>query len=103
MGAKVTLSILGGGSWGTALAIVLAPRFERLRLWVFEPDLALRMTASRENDVFLPGLRLPENIDIEMKQDGRRSRKGFQSVLRRLPKAGSAHICQRHRANSRLR
>jgi len=64
MGTKVTLSILGGGSWGTALAIVLAPRFERLRLWVFEPDLAARMIASRENDVFLPGLHLPENVEI---------------------------------------
>ena len=60
----MTLSILGGGSWGTALAIVLAPRFERLRLWVFEPDLAARMSASRENDVFLPGLRLPDNVEI---------------------------------------
>jgi len=64
MGTRVTLSILGGGSWGTALASVLAPRFERLRLWVFEPDLAARMSASRENDVFLPGLRLPENVEI---------------------------------------
>ena len=60
----MTLSILGGGSWGTALAIVLAPRFERVRLWVFERDLATRMAASRENDVFLAGLRLPENVDI---------------------------------------
>ncbi len=64
MGAKMTLSILGGGSWGTALAIVLAKRFERLRLWVFEPDLAARMTATHENDVFLPGLRLPDNVEI---------------------------------------
>jgi len=64
MGSKVTLSILGGGSWGTALAIVLGPRFERLRLWVFEPDLARRMIASRENDVYLPGLRVPDNVDI---------------------------------------
>jgi glycerol-3-phosphate dehydrogenase (NAD(P)+) len=60
----VTLSILGGGSWGTALAIVLAPRFKRLRLWVFEPDLASRMLASRENDVFLPGLPLPDSVEI---------------------------------------
>jgi glycerol-3-phosphate dehydrogenase (NAD(P)+) len=58
------LAILGGGSWGTALAIVLAPRFERLRLWVFESDLAARMIVSRENDVFLPGLRLPGNVAI---------------------------------------
>ena len=60
----MTLSILGGGSWGTALAIVLAPRFERVRLWVFEADLAARMIATRENDVFLPGLRLPDNVEI---------------------------------------
>lgn len=60
----MTLSILGGGSWGTALAIVLAPRFERVRLWVYEQDLAARMAASRENDVFLPRLRIPLNVEI---------------------------------------
>jgi glycerol-3-phosphate dehydrogenase (NAD(P)+) len=64
MGRTVTLSILGGGSWGTALAIVLAPRFERVRLWVFEPDLAARMAVARENDVFLPGLAIPDNVEI---------------------------------------
>jgi glycerol-3-phosphate dehydrogenase (NAD(P)+) len=57
------LAIVGGGSWGTALAIVLAPRFQRVRLWVFEPDLAGSMSASRENDVYLPGFRLPENVE----------------------------------------
>jgi glycerol-3-phosphate dehydrogenase (NAD(P)+) len=64
VGSEVTLSILGGGSWGTALAIVLAPRFERVRLWVFEPDLAARMIASRENDVFLPERHIPDNVEI---------------------------------------
>ena len=62
--SPVTLSILGGGSWGTALAIVLAQRFERVRLWVFEPDLAARMTVARENDVFLPGVTIPANVEI---------------------------------------
>lgn len=57
------LAIVGGGSWGTALAIVLAPRFQRVRLWVFESDLAGRMSAARENDVYLPGFRLPENVE----------------------------------------
>ncbi len=56
--------MVGGGSWGTALAIVLAPRFERVRLWVFEADLAARMAAARENDVFLPGFRLPDTVDV---------------------------------------
>jgi glycerol-3-phosphate dehydrogenase (NAD(P)+) len=58
------LAILGGGSWGTALAMVLARRFERISLWVFERDLAERMVVSRENDVFLPGFVLPENVEI---------------------------------------
>jgi glycerol-3-phosphate dehydrogenase (NAD(P)+) len=58
------LAIIGGGSWGTALAIVLAPRSESLRLWVHEADLAGRMASSHENDVFLPGFRLPENVQV---------------------------------------
>jgi len=58
------LAIIGGGSWGTALAIVLAPRFESVTLWVYEADLAARMVSSRENDVFLPGFRLPGNVQI---------------------------------------
>ena len=58
-----TLAIIGAGSWGTALAIVLAPRFDRIRLWVNEADLCERMARSRENDVFLPGLLLRENVE----------------------------------------
>jgi len=61
---KRPLAIIGGGSWGTALAIVLAPRFEKLRLWVYEKDLADRCRTTRENDVFLPGLRIPNNVEI---------------------------------------
>ncbi|MGH9657360.1 MAG: NAD(P)H-dependent glycerol-3-phosphate dehydrogenase, partial [Bryobacteraceae bacterium] len=52
------LAIVGGGSWGTALAVVLAGRFERVHLWVYESDLAERMAATRVNDVFLPGFSL---------------------------------------------
>jgi glycerol-3-phosphate dehydrogenase (NAD(P)+) len=58
------LAIIGGGSWGTALALVLAPRFARIRLWVYEPDLAARMAASRENDLYLPGFPLPPMVDV---------------------------------------
>jgi glycerol-3-phosphate dehydrogenase (NAD(P)+) len=58
------LTVAGGGSWGTALAIVLAPRFREIRLWVYEQDLAGRMRESRENDVYLPGFRLPGNVCI---------------------------------------
>jgi glycerol-3-phosphate dehydrogenase (NAD(P)+) len=43
---------------------VLAPRFERVRLWVYEPDLARRMAASRENDLYLAGARIPDRVEV---------------------------------------
>lgn len=58
------LAVVGGGSWGTALAIVLAPRFEQVSLWVYETDLAARMAASRVNDVYLPSATLPGNVRV---------------------------------------
>ncbi len=59
------LAIVGAGSWGTALAVVLAPRFPRVRLWVYEKDLAARMRATRINDLYLPGFPLPANVAVE--------------------------------------
>lgn len=56
------LAIIGAGSWGTALACVLAPRFTRVTLQAHEPDLAERLETTRVNDVFLPGIRLPDNV-----------------------------------------
>jgi glycerol-3-phosphate dehydrogenase (NAD(P)+) len=57
------VAIIGSGSWGTALAIVLAPRFERIWLWAHEADLVQRMFSTRVNDVFLPGFSLPPNVE----------------------------------------
>lgn len=56
------LAVVGAGSWGTALAVVLSGRFDQVALWVFEADLAERMSRTRENDVFLPGFVLSDNI-----------------------------------------
>jgi glycerol-3-phosphate dehydrogenase (NAD(P)+) len=60
----VNLAIIGGGSWGTALAVVLAPKFKEVRLWMHETDLAEQVSVSRQNDVFLPGVRLPESVSV---------------------------------------
>jgi glycerol-3-phosphate dehydrogenase (NAD(P)+) len=58
------LAIVGGGSWGTALAVVLAGRFARIRLWIYEKDLAARVCATRENAVYLPGIRVPDHVRV---------------------------------------
>lgn len=56
------LSIIGAGSWGTALAVALAPRFETLKLWIRSPELACEVAASRQNSKYLPGFTLPDNV-----------------------------------------
>jgi len=58
------LAIIGAGSWGSALACVLAPRFTSVTLQAHEADLAERLQATRVNDVFLPGIRLPDNVKV---------------------------------------
>jgi glycerol-3-phosphate dehydrogenase (NAD(P)+) len=59
-----SLAVIGAGSWGTALALVLAPRFERIHLWVYESDLAQRMIQTRENSIYLPGFLIPTNVEV---------------------------------------
>ena len=78
-----TLAIIGAGSWGTALAIVLAPRFPRIRLWVYEQDLAERMRLARLNDLYLPGFPLPANVTIET--DFAAALNGAATVLSVMP------------------
>ncbi len=56
--------MVGAGSWGTALAIALAPRFPEVRLWAREPSRAAEIGRYRENSRYLPGFRLPSNVSI---------------------------------------
>ncbi len=58
------ITVLGAGSWGTALAIRLATRQDTL-LWGHEPDVMATLASSRENSSFLPGIRFPERLTIE--------------------------------------
>jgi glycerol-3-phosphate dehydrogenase (NAD(P)+) len=58
------VAIIGAGGWGTALAATLARADRRVRLWVYEPDLAAAMSETRENSVYLPSIRIPESVQI---------------------------------------
>lgn len=59
------ISVLGAGSWGTALAIVLAKKGHNVTLWsAVESELELLRT-KREHVDRLPGIKLPDNIFIE--------------------------------------
>ncbi|MCG8533042.1 MAG: NAD(P)-dependent glycerol-3-phosphate dehydrogenase, partial [Desulfovibrionales bacterium] len=56
------IGVVGAGSWGTALAKLLADKGFPLDLWVFEPEVKAQIEQDRENKVFLPGFTLSENI-----------------------------------------
>jgi glycerol-3-phosphate dehydrogenase (NAD(P)+) len=56
------LAILGAGSWGTALAVELAPRARNVRLWAFDAGLADQINEAKENTAYLPGFRLADNV-----------------------------------------
>lgn len=62
--ARHRMGVVGGGSWGTALAIHCARVGMEVSLWVYEEDLARRMAETRENDVYLPAAALPDNVRI---------------------------------------
>jgi len=60
------IAILGAGSWGTALAIVLSKSHQRhaISLWVRQKALAAKIAASRVNEIYLPGQKLLDSIKI---------------------------------------
>jgi len=60
----IPIAIVGGGGWGTALAITMA-RLERdVRLWVYEPYLVETMIATGENPIYLPSVRIPASVRV---------------------------------------
>jgi len=59
-GANV--GVIGAGSWGTTLANLLAKKGHSVTLWAYEKDLVERMQERHQNDLYLPGIDLSENI-----------------------------------------
>ena len=58
------VSLLGAGSWGTALAILLANNGHEVTLWSAVKDEVDMLSEHREHKDRLPGVILPENISI---------------------------------------
>ena len=58
----VKIAVVGAGSWGTALANVLALKGFQVDLWVYEEEVCRQILEVRENQVFLSGVKLSENL-----------------------------------------
>ena len=59
---KHNAAILGGGSFGTAMASILAANGHSVNLWVRDPETAAAINIDRENSRYLPGAELPEGV-----------------------------------------
>ncbi len=59
-----TFTVLGAGSWGTALALQLARAGHNTSLWSHSPDHIREMRKARCNEKFLPGIPFHENLSV---------------------------------------
>lgn len=58
------VSVIGAGSWGTALAILLEKNGHQVTLWSHREEEAKELAKSREHKSKLPGVEIPEGIEI---------------------------------------
>jgi glycerol-3-phosphate dehydrogenase (NAD(P)+) len=62
MSDELTIGVLGGGSFGTAIANIIAVNGHRTYLWMRDAQRAARSQVSRENPEYLPGYFLDDHL-----------------------------------------
>jgi glycerol-3-phosphate dehydrogenase (NAD(P)+) len=62
--AKPVIAVLGAGSWGTALAVLVARNGFPVLLWGHDPARMATLARERENARYLPGVRFPDNLAV---------------------------------------
>ena len=56
------IAVIGSGSWGTAMAMLLAKKDNSVYLWSWIQEETDRLNSDRENKEFLPGIKLLDSI-----------------------------------------
>jgi glycerol-3-phosphate dehydrogenase (NAD(P)+) len=60
----MNITVLGAGSWGTTLAVLLAKKNYDVRLWAHRAEFAALLCKERENRRYLKGVPFPENLQV---------------------------------------
>ncbi len=79
----IKVGVVGAGSWGTALALVLEKNGHEVTIWAFGEEEASRLRDNRENADKLPGVKIPERIEIT--SDMETAVKGKDMVIMAVP------------------
>jgi glycerol-3-phosphate dehydrogenase (NAD(P)+) len=58
------ISVLGAGGWGTTLAVLLHFNGHKVSVWEYEKHYAKVLDKTRENPRYLPGIKIPKEIEI---------------------------------------
>ena len=59
-----SIGVIGAGAWGTALSCLLLEKNRYVKLWAYEDQTAQNINQYRENKIFLPGVAIPEGIQV---------------------------------------
>ena len=59
-----SIAVVGAGSWGTALALLLHENGAAVTVWGHDPEAIAKIRELRENQTYLPGVRLPEAVQL---------------------------------------
>ncbi len=81
--SNTTIAVLGAGSWGTALAILLSGNGHRVRLWGHLPEEIEALIRDRENKQYLPGVGFPPSLQPDVDLD--RTLDGASEVVVAVP------------------
>lgn len=88
-------AVVGAGSWGTALALLLARNGHTVRLVGRSPDEISSILEHRENLRYLPGFPLPANIEPSLLQDLTAAQaEGADMFVIAVPSGAVREICQ---------
>ena len=90
-----SISILGGGGWGTALAVHLARAGHDARLWARDAALVADMRTRRANAVYLPDITFP--VGLTVTGDVEEALRGAASIVSAVPSHGTREILRRAR------
>ncbi|HEY4485908.1 MAG TPA: NAD(P)-binding domain-containing protein, partial [Nitrospiria bacterium] len=59
---SMKIAVIGGGSWGTGLAFLMADIGHSVAVWAYEKEVAESINLQHENSLYLPGVTLPSRI-----------------------------------------
>lgn len=62
--SALNIAVIGAGSWGTALAMLLADNSHNVTLWAHHADHSARMQKNRSNEHYLPDITFPETLQV---------------------------------------